>query len=124
MADGTYPKVGVIDTGVCSALGGWVLSRYDFLDQADCDETHGTMVGGILVGARGANGQEVGREADGCDLVDIPLMPKGRFFDTYGPRGFEAFLEELEAAIVEARDVHGVRAVSYTHLTLPTSDLV
>jgi len=120
VADGTYPKVGVIDTGVCSALGGWVLSRYDFLDQADCDETHGTMVGGILVGARGANGQEVGREADGCDLVDIPLMPKGRFFDTYGPRGFEAFLEELEAAIVEARDVHGVRVFNMSlNITSP-----
>ena len=78
------------------------------------------MVGGILVGARGANGQEVGREADGCDLVDIPLMPKGRFFDTYGPRGFEAFLEELEAAIVEARDVHGVRVFNMSlNITSP-----
>jgi hypothetical protein len=29
--------------------------------------------------------------------------------DVYGQRGFEAFLEELEAAIAEARDQHGVR---------------
>lgn len=118
--DGTYPKVGVIDTGVCAALGGWILSRHDFLDDDDCDATHGTMVGGILVGARAANGQDVGREADGCDLVDIPLMPKGRFLDTYGPRGFEAFLEELETAIVEARDSHGVRVFNMSlNITSP-----
>lgn len=120
VAEGVYPKVGVIDTGVCSALSGWLLSRYDFLDEDDCDATHGTMVGGILVGARGANGQEIGREADGCDLFDIPLMPKGRFLDTYGPRGFEAFLEELEAAIVEARDEHGVRVFNMSlNITSP-----
>lgn len=120
VSDGVYPKVGVIDTGVCSALGGWVLTRYDFLEENDCDATHGTMVGGILVGARGANGQEIGREADGCDLFDIPLMPKGRFLDTYGPRGFEAFLEELEAAIVEARDEHGVRVFNMSlNITSP-----
>lgn len=120
VANGTYPKVGVIDTGVCSALNAWTQSRYDFLDEAQCDPSHGTMVAGILVGARGANGTEVGREADGCDIFDIPLMPRDRFLDVYGPRGFEAFLEELEAAILELRDDDGVRVFNMSlNITSP-----
>lgn len=109
VADGTYPKVGVIDTGVCSHLNEWTHYRYDYLDDSQFDTKHGSMVAGILIGARGANGAEVGREEDGCDIFDIPLMPTERFLDVYGVRGFEAFLEELEAAVVEARDTHGVR---------------
>jgi hypothetical protein len=109
VVDATYPKVGVIDTGVSPIFSEWLQDRYDFLAEADCDQTHGTLVAGVLIGARGANGSVIGREADGCDLVDIPLMPRGRFLDLYGSRGFEAFLEELEAAVVEARDNHGVR---------------
>lgn len=120
VSTGTYPTVGVIDTGICPVLSEWVRDRYDFLSEDDCDPTHGTMVAGILVGARGANGQEIGREADGCDVVDIPLMPRGRFLDTYGPRGFEAFLEELESAIVEARDTHRVRVFNMSlNITSP-----
>lgn len=107
--DGRYPKVGVIDTGVANPLGAWIASRYDFLAQTDCDPAHGTMVAGVLIGGRAANGPALAREDDGCDVVDIPLMPRGRFLDTYGQRGFEAFLEELEAAVTEARDQHGVR---------------
>lgn len=109
VANGTYPKVGVIDTGVSSHLSEWTHYRYDYLDDSQFDTKHGSMVAGILVGARGANGAEVGREEDGCDIFDIPLMPTERFLDVYGVRGFEAFLEELEAAVVEARDTHGVR---------------
>lgn len=116
----TYPKVGVIDTGVSSVLRAWTQDRYDFLDETQYDSSHGTMVAGILVGARGANGSEVGREADGCDVYDIPLMPRERFLDVYGPRGFEAFLEELEAAILEARDTHGVRVFNMSlNITSP-----
>ncbi|MDX5365028.1 MAG: S8 family peptidase [Alphaproteobacteria bacterium] len=109
VADGTYPKVGVIDTGICSIFSAWIRKRYDYLDEDGCDPTHGTLVAGILIGARGENGPDIGREPDGCDVVDIPLMPKGRFLDVYGQRGFEAFLEEMEAAIIEARDSHNVR---------------
>ncbi|WP_426261792.1 S8 family peptidase [Sphingomonas sp. DC1100-1] len=105
----TYPKVGVIDTGTCAVLNGWVRHRHDFLDEDQYDPVHGTLVSGILIGARGANTAEIGREVDGCDIIDIPLMPAGRFLDVYGPRGFEAFLEELEAAIMDARRDHGVR---------------
>ena len=59
--------------------------------------------------ARGANGNEIGREDDGCAMIDIPLLSTRPFRDVYGRRGFEAFLEELEAAVRDARDNHGVR---------------
>lgn len=61
------------------------------------------------IAARGANGKDIGREDDGCDLFDIPLLSTRPFLDVYGPRGFEAFLEELEAAIRDARDKNGTR---------------
>ncbi|UXN57794.1 S8 family peptidase [Phyllobacterium zundukense] len=109
VANGRYPKVGVIDTGVAGPLTTWVLNRHDFVDETDCDPGHGTMVAGVLIGARVANNPQLGREEDGCDIVDIPLMPRVPFLSVYGQRGFEAFLEELEAAIEEARDQHGVR---------------
>jgi Subtilase family len=109
IASGIYPKVGVIDTGIADCLGPWILHRHDFLDVEEIDPKHGTSVGGVLIAAQGANGTEIGREIDGCDLVDIPLLSTKPFMDVYGTRGFEAFLEELEAALTEARDQFGVR---------------
>jgi hypothetical protein len=94
---------------VAGPLKAWVLNRHDFLDEADCDPTHGTMVAGVLVAARGANNPDLCAEEDGCDVADLALMPRGPFLAVYGARGFEAFLEELEAAITEARDQFGVR---------------
>lgn len=122
VADGRYPKVGVIDTGVSGPLTSWVLDRHDFLGAADCDPGHGTMVAGVLVGARAANGPRLGREDDGCDIVDLALMPRVPFLDVYGQRGFEAFLEELEAAIAEARDQHGVRVFNMSLNVVATVD--
>lgn len=105
----TYPKVGVIDTGIAPCASGWVIHRHDFLDDSEIDPNHGTLVAGVLLAARDANGDEIGREEDGCDLCDIPLLSTRPFLDVYGARGFEAFLEELEAAIRDARDGHGIR---------------
>ncbi len=122
VADGRYPKVGVIDTGIAAPLAAWVLDRHDFLDVTNCDPTHGTMVAGLLVGGRAANNPELAREDDGCDLVDLPLMPRVPFLSVYGQRGFEAFLEELEAAIAEARDRHGVRVFNMSLNVVATVD--
>ena len=109
VAGGRYPRVGVIDTGIDGPLRTWVLDRHDFLDEVDCDPGHGTLVAGVLIGAQAANSPQLSVESDGCDIVDVPLMPRTPFGVVYGQRGFEAFLEELEAALTEARDRHGVR---------------
>lgn len=122
VADGRYPKVGVIDTGVAGPLCAWVLDRHDFLEITDCNPGHGTMVAGVLIGARAANNPQLAREEDGCDIVDLALMPNTPFIDVYGQRGFEAFLEELEAAIAEARTNHGVRVFNMSLNVLATVD--
>jgi hypothetical protein len=116
----TYPKVGVVDTGVASCVNSWIVHRHDFLDLAETDPSHGTLVAGVLVAARIANGNDIGREDDGCDLCDIPLLSTRPFLDVYGSRGFEAFLEELEAALRDARDNHGIRVFNMS-LTPPWS---
>lgn len=114
-----YPKVGVIDTGISDIFAPWVRERHDFLGEGEFDPTHGTLVAGVLVAARAENGTEVGVEEDGCEIVDIPLMPRGSFSDTYH-RGFESFLQELDAAIGEARNKHQVRVFNMSlNITAP-----
>ena len=103
-----YPRVGIIDSGIASVLGGWVLDRFDYLDPADCDPTHGTAVAGMVTIGQGINSPVVAPEPDGCVLYDAALYPKGSFMMEY-PRGFLDFLEELEQAVREAVSRHGVR---------------
>ena len=105
----TYPKVGVIDTGMAAPLDAWVLSVHDFIGQADLEPAHGTFIGGLLTGGRGLNPGIPGLEADGCDLVDIPLFPKKELFGSFYPNGFADFLDEMDNAVEEAVAGHGVR---------------
>lgn len=103
-----YPVVGVIDSGVAPILDDWVIDRFDFLDSGDYDAYHGTRVAGLLTVGQQANGPAVAQERDGCQIVDIPLFPIGNFLTQY-PNGFSDFLTEVEQAVSEARDNHGVR---------------
>lgn len=106
--DGKYPKVGVIDTGISKCLADWVIDRHDFLSESDVDATHGTFIGGLLVEAKNLNGHQIGREMDGCLIYDIPLFPKHNFHSVY-LSGFKDFLEEVEQAVSEAKEKHGIR---------------
>ncbi|MFP4465076.1 MAG: S8 family peptidase [Alphaproteobacteria bacterium] len=103
-----YPKVGVIDTGVASCLKDWIVDRHDFLQEDEVEKSHGTFISGLLVDAQNFNGNEVGREENGCLIYDIPLFPKGNFSDTY-KSGFQDFLEEIEQAVLEAKEKHGIK---------------
>jgi hypothetical protein len=118
-AQGRYPKVGVIDTGICHAFADWVVHRHDFLDDGDLDRFHGSFIAGLLVAGGSAN-QAVGPlEPDGCDLVDMPLFP-ARDFGSHYRRGFDDFLEEMEAAIREAVEEHEVRVFNLSiNITAP-----
>ena len=106
-----YPKVGVVDSGLGPALAPWVIERHDFLSTADVDGVHGSFVGGLIVGANSLNPSLDGLEADGCNLIDLALFPKGNFLDTY-KNGFADFLDEMDQAIGEASKQHGIRVIN------------
>jgi hypothetical protein len=103
-----YPIVGVIDSGVGPALNEWVVGRFDYLDPSDIEPGHGTGVAGLVSVAQLTNSAGTTPETDGCLIYDAALYPKGPFGAHY-PRGFTDFLEELEQAVAEARNDHGVR---------------
>lgn len=106
--DATYPIVGVIDSGVADVLAPWIKGRFDYLDASEHDPAHGTGVAGLITAGQAVNSPSVAPEPDGCEIYDAPLYPVGPFMDQYA-NGFTDFLEELEQAVVEARDDHGVR---------------
>lgn len=106
--DATYPVVGIIDSGVAPILDEWIVDRFDYLAETDYDATHGTGVAGIVTIGQTANSPNVAPEPDGCKIYDTPLYPRRPFMDQY-PNGFSDFLEELESAVAEARETHGVR---------------
>jgi len=109
LADGRYPKVGVVDAGIADCLAGWVEDRSDFLDSDDLDPDHGTKVAGLLVDARQLNGADIGREADGCVLYDIPLYSTNLFEKYFQRRGFDELLDQLDIEVGEMVERHGVR---------------
>lgn len=106
--DATYPIVGVIDSGVADILDPWIIERFDFLAEDEYDAKHGTMVAGILTLGQRVNPPAVVPEPDGCKILDIPLFPNGNFL-AYYPNGFSEFLAEVEQAVSEAKENHGVR---------------
>ncbi|MEM8918909.1 MAG: S8 family serine peptidase [Pseudomonadota bacterium] len=106
-----YPKMGVVDSGLGTALAPWVLGRYDFLSDSEVDKEHGSFVAGLVVGAQSLNPALPGLEGDGCELVDIPLFPKNSFKSVY-PGGFDDFLTEMDQAIGEAVTEHGIRVIN------------
>lgn len=104
----SYPIVGVIDSGVADVLAPWVVGRFDYLDVDEVDLKHGTSVAGLVAIGQVANSPEIAPEAAGCLIYDAPLYPKGSFAKHY-PNLFIDFLEELEQAVAEAKNEHGVR---------------
>ncbi|ADG11678.1 hypothetical protein B7G68_16605 [Caulobacter segnis] len=104
----SYPVVGVIDSGVGECLEDWVVGRFDFLDETEFNAVHGTGVAGLIAVPQLVNPPTVVPEANGCQIYDVPLYPTGTFSEKF-PRGFTDFLEEVEQAVAEASQQHGVR---------------
>ncbi|MCY4304411.1 MAG: S8 family peptidase [Aestuariivita sp.] len=103
-----YPAVGVIDSGIGSILDPWVIDRFDYLSQSECNVDHGTKVAGLLTAGQKINNPGIIPEFDGCKIYDIPLYPKEHLFWRKYQNGFSDFIREMEQAIVEARS-KGVR---------------
>lgn len=106
--EGTYPTVGVIDSGVSEVLSDWLVGRFDFIDKTDCNSDHGTKVGALIAVGDTFNQSGVVADPYGCQIYDAALFPKGKFLDTYS-RGFTDFVEEIEQAVIEAKEEHGIR---------------
>ena len=106
--EATYPIVGVIDSGVADVLSPWIKGRFDYLAPSEYDPGHGTGVAGLITAGQTTNSPSVAPEPNGCQIYDAPLYPVGPFMDQYA-NGFTDFLEELEQAVAEAREEHGVR---------------
>jgi len=103
-----YPIVGVVDSGVSDVLSPWLAGRFDFLKQSEYDEIHGTGVAGLITMGQALNSAKMVSDPNGCILYDVPLFPKGPFLSKYA-NGFSDFLEELEQAVAEASEDHGVK---------------
>lgn len=107
-AEATYPIIGVIDSGVSSVLEDWLLGRFDFLSEDECDENHGTKVAALIAVGQTLNAPSVTTEPTGCMVYDAALYPSEPFLQAY-PKGFTDFMEEVEQAVIEGLEEHGVR---------------
>lgn len=106
--------VGIIDGGIGAVLDPWVVHRWGLLTDADTDAEHGTFIGGLLVGAGAMNPKMLDAARPACRLVDINVLPSdpgstGSSFERYFPGGTPEFFDEIEGAVREMRQDHGVR---------------
>ncbi len=106
-----YPIVGVVDGGVGGIFDPWIVHSWKILADAHRDTNHGNFIGGLLVAGQQLNGAEISPEFDGCDIVDLAVFPdsSSALFEAYYPGGLEGFLDEIEIAVQEVRNTHGVR---------------
>jgi len=109
----TYPRVAVVDGGIAPCLDDWVVDRWPYVADADHSLDHATFIGGLLVAGQSVNAAGVTTEADGCDLVDVKLLPREddptAFSRYYGTRGAIGFFQELGDAVATLRERSQVR---------------
>lgn len=103
-ARGSYPVLGIVDTGVeaLPALEPWCEGRTDVVSDPFQDRSHGTFIAGLSVAANSLNNHAVFAELP-CKFFDLALHPteEDDYFDVY-PRGFVDFLEQLDAELPAA----------------------
>jgi hypothetical protein len=113
LADRTYPRVGVVDGGFAACLDEWVIDRWNVIAPADESLDHATFIGGLLVGGMSMNAAGVANDPDGCDLVDVKVLPResdpNAFTTYYGRNGALGFFQELNDAVEALRRRANVR---------------
>jgi len=110
-ANTDYPKVGVIDGGLCAHLDPWTIYEHGFLSPQHQNLDHGSFIGGLLVAARRMNPQ-LSADPDGCQLADINIFPDEKqpgVFEQYYPNGLNDFFDELATAVSICRQQYGIR---------------
>lgn len=109
----SYPKLGVVDGGVSDVIGDWVIAKHGFLGKPDRDEDHGTFIAGLAVTGLSLNGTEICKEADGCAIVDVDILPRDGSWDDYYS-DFSQFFVELDVAVKDVKAKTGVRIFNFS----------
>ncbi|MCW3161309.1 S8 family peptidase [Chryseobacterium oryctis] len=108
-----YPKVGIVDGGVSTVFNDWISAKHDFLHADDADVDHGTFIAGLLISGRSLNGDVICREDDGCEIIDLDILPLNTSFDDYFLNPID-FYNELEEAIQILKAETGVRIFNFS----------
>jgi membrane-anchored mycosin MYCP len=117
---GEHQRVAVVDSGVASA-GLVVAARQRFSKGSEIEDSHGTLVAGLIAGAPRAEGKPVG-VAPGAEIVDV------RVYDTLSPQDPDTEDGVTNAGVVEglewvADHAAGLRiGVVNVSLAVPGSD--
>ena len=76
-----YPVVGVIDSGVCKKstyLSPWIVAREHYVPEHLQDNSHGTMVAGLIVNGRALNQNDIRFPDAQAKIVDIAVFENGK----------------------------------------------
>lgn len=113
-----YPRVAVVDGGLAPILDPWVVDEWPNIAPADESLHHGTFIGGLLVAGQTLNGWGTTEEADGCELLDVKLLPTeadpNAFSRYYGSHGAVGFMQELADAVAVLRERSDVRVFNFS----------
>lgn len=109
-----YPRIAVVDGGIGDVLKPWIIDRWQYLSPNHRSEDHGTFIAGLAVVGGQLNGLEVCAETDGCQLVDIDILPdEQERFAQYFNSPME-FIDELEVAVQTLKARCGVRIFNFS----------
>lgn len=116
-----YARLGVIDGGISDVVGDWVIGRWGVLDDSDVDAAHGTFITGLLIAGTAHNDGGCLDEVDGVEVYDARVHPRDVAFSTYY-QTLDGFFDEVENAILEARNQHGIRVFNLSmNVLVPVS---
>nr|WKN38691.1 S8 family peptidase [Tunicatimonas sp. TK19036] len=108
-----YPKICIVDGGVSDVYGQWIEDRWGLISPSDKDEDHGTFIAGLSIVGQTLNGNAICRENDGCNIIDLDILPRSDRYVSYYSRPLE-FFNELEIAVQELTARTGVRIFNFS----------
>lgn len=76
-----YPVVGIIDSGICpdaTLLSPWIIAKENYVPLNLQDNSHGTMVAGLIINGKGLNNQDPRFPSAQAKIVDIAVFEKGK----------------------------------------------
>lgn len=111
--DSKYPKVCIVDGGVSTVFNEWISAKHDFLHEKDADLDHGTFIAGLLISGKSLNGGIICPENDGCEIIDLDILPVSSSFDDYFLNPMD-FYNELDEAIQILKAETGVRIFNFS----------